>query len=303
MHYPSPTRRASARCSSARCEPAAMIARPIDHGHRSARRRDRDYRRIITATCSPPARRRHNTSASSTQCRKMPSSARDEAHVLGAFFFWTSWAAAAERPGDTISYTSNWPHEPLVGNTPTGSIFLWTFISIFVLLAGIGGAGLVLCPRVRRVAARHGADRGLATTDVFGSATDHAFDARDGQIFFRRHGNVLRAGAARDRHCALRGRRPGPLRPADGRIFPLRGHPHLAHAARGAVDCDRMAGDRALCGSVAGRARAEVPAPRRELPVHQPARDRGRLVRRRMARHQSPSRVRHAQFLVRPPGL
>src|SRR6478752_4386442 len=63
----------------------------------------------------------------------------DEAHALTAFFFWTSWAAAAERPGEAISYTSNWPHEPLVGNTPTGAIFLWTFVSIFVLLAGIGG--------------------------------------------------------------------------------------------------------------------------------------------------------------------
>ena len=62
----------------------------------------------------------------------------EEAHALTAFFFWTSWAAAAERPGSNISYTSNWPHEPLVGNGPTGAIFLWTFISIFVLLAGIG---------------------------------------------------------------------------------------------------------------------------------------------------------------------
>jgi len=64
---------------------------------------------------------------------------RDEAHALGGFIFWASWATAAERPGQTISYTSNWPHEPLVGNTPGGSIFLWTFISIFVLLGGIGG--------------------------------------------------------------------------------------------------------------------------------------------------------------------
>lgn len=61
-----------------------------------------------------------------------------EAHALTAFFFWTSWAAAAERPGSDITYTSNWPHEPLVGNAPTGAIFLWTFLSIFVLLAGIG---------------------------------------------------------------------------------------------------------------------------------------------------------------------
>ena len=62
----------------------------------------------------------------------------DEAHALGAFFFWTAWAATTNRPGDTITYTSNWPHEPLVGNTPPASIFLWTFLSIFALLGGIG---------------------------------------------------------------------------------------------------------------------------------------------------------------------
>jgi nitric oxide reductase subunit B len=63
---------------------------------------------------------------------------RDEAAALGAFFFWTSWAASTQRPGDSITYTSNWPHEPLVGNTPTAAVFMWTFISIFVLLAGVG---------------------------------------------------------------------------------------------------------------------------------------------------------------------
>jgi len=63
---------------------------------------------------------------------------KDEAHALSGFIFWTAWATAAERPGDTISYTSNWPHEPLVGNTPTGAIFLWSFLSIFVLLGSIG---------------------------------------------------------------------------------------------------------------------------------------------------------------------
>src|SRR6185436_15968242 len=42
------------------------------------------------------------------------------------------------RPGETITYTSNWPYEPLIGNTPTGAVFMWTFISIFVLLGGIG---------------------------------------------------------------------------------------------------------------------------------------------------------------------
>ena len=57
---------------------------------------------------------------------------------FAAFFFWTSWAAATNRPGDTISYTSNWPHEPLVGNRPTGEAVVWTGVSIIMLLAGIG---------------------------------------------------------------------------------------------------------------------------------------------------------------------
>jgi nitric oxide reductase subunit B len=57
---------------------------------------------------------------------------------LSAFFFWTAWASAASRPGDTISYTSNWPHEPLIGNVPTGEAVMWTGVSILLLLGGIG---------------------------------------------------------------------------------------------------------------------------------------------------------------------
>jgi nitric oxide reductase subunit B len=56
---------------------------------------------------------------------------------LAAFFFWTSWAAATNRPNDHISYTHNWPHEPLVGNRPTGEAVVWTGVSIIMLLAGI----------------------------------------------------------------------------------------------------------------------------------------------------------------------
>jgi nitric oxide reductase subunit B len=57
---------------------------------------------------------------------------------LTAFFFWSAWAASATRPGDTVSYTSNWPHEPLVGNQPTGEAVVWTGVSIILLLGGIG---------------------------------------------------------------------------------------------------------------------------------------------------------------------
>jgi nitric oxide reductase subunit B len=56
---------------------------------------------------------------------------------LSAFFFWTSWSASTNRPGDTISFTNNWPYEPLVGNRPTGETVVWTGVSIIMLLAGI----------------------------------------------------------------------------------------------------------------------------------------------------------------------
>jgi nitric oxide reductase subunit B len=38
---------------------------------------------------------------------------------LTAFFFWTSWVAATERPGSSATYTNNWPYEPLIGNQPS----------------------------------------------------------------------------------------------------------------------------------------------------------------------------------------
>lgn len=57
---------------------------------------------------------------------------------LTAFFFWTSWAASTTRPNDDMTYTSNWPHEPLIGNVPTPGAVVWTGVSIILLLAGIG---------------------------------------------------------------------------------------------------------------------------------------------------------------------
>lgn len=57
---------------------------------------------------------------------------------LNSFFFWTAWASVANRPNDTISYTSNFPSEPLVGNVPTSSAIVWTGVSVIMLLAGIG---------------------------------------------------------------------------------------------------------------------------------------------------------------------
>jgi nitric oxide reductase subunit B len=58
--------------------------------------------------------------------------------ALTAFFFWSAWAAATDRPEETgLSYTSNWPHEPLVGNTMTTSAAMWSMASVILLLAAI----------------------------------------------------------------------------------------------------------------------------------------------------------------------
>ena len=57
---------------------------------------------------------------------------------LTSFFFWTAWASAANRPDNTISYTSNFPSEPLVGNVPTSSAIVWTGVSVIMLIASIG---------------------------------------------------------------------------------------------------------------------------------------------------------------------
>jgi nitric oxide reductase subunit B len=56
---------------------------------------------------------------------------------LSSFFFWTSWAASTNRPNDDITYTNNWPYEPLIANRPTGEAVVWTGVSIIMLLAGI----------------------------------------------------------------------------------------------------------------------------------------------------------------------
>jgi nitric oxide reductase subunit B len=64
-----------------------------------------------------------------------------ELRQLTAFFAWAAWASAAERPGETYSYTSNFPYEPLAGNHPTAGAVLYSGISLVFLL---GGTGLVL---------------------------------------------------------------------------------------------------------------------------------------------------------------
>lgn len=61
-----------------------------------------------------------------------------EIHDLTAFFAWTAWASAAERPGHSYSYTNNWPSEHRVDNGPTAQLVVWSVLSLVVLLGGTG---------------------------------------------------------------------------------------------------------------------------------------------------------------------
>jgi len=58
---------------------------------------------------------------------------------MAAFFWWTAWAASTNRPGQEITYTNNWPHEPLVANAPASASVVWSIISFVLLLAAVGG--------------------------------------------------------------------------------------------------------------------------------------------------------------------
>ena len=61
--------------------------------------------------------------------------------AMTAFYWWTAWSAVTQRPGKDITYTNNWPHEPLVGNVPPSSLFMWTVFSVLFLIAGIALLG------------------------------------------------------------------------------------------------------------------------------------------------------------------
>jgi nitric oxide reductase subunit B len=45
------------------------------------------------------------------------------------FLIYSALTTVARRPGLEASWTQNCPYEPLVGNTPTSSTFIWTWIS------------------------------------------------------------------------------------------------------------------------------------------------------------------------------
>ena len=66
-----------------------------------------------------------------------------ELRQFTAFVNWAAWASVANRPGYEYSYTNNFPYDPLVGNLPIPGAFLWSALSLLVLLAGIAAVLLM----------------------------------------------------------------------------------------------------------------------------------------------------------------
>lgn len=65
----------------------------------------------------------------------------DHRRMMTAFYWWTAWTAVTERPGKEITYTNNWPYDPVVGNEPPSNLFMWTVFSVLFLIAGISLLG------------------------------------------------------------------------------------------------------------------------------------------------------------------
>ena len=100
----------------------------------------------------------------STKYGLLPQMITDKAqiHDLTAFFAWTAWAAAAERPGHKYSYTNNWPSEPRVDNGPTAAVIVWSALSLIALLGGSGS-----CSRSTGAGAKRSAGTGRIVHAVF----------------------------------------------------------------------------------------------------------------------------------------
>lgn len=97
-----------------------------------------DLRRLADAGKTPAQLR--NSYAIATETVRDAGRQRE----MNAFFFWAAWACGTSRPDQAagspdVTYTSNWPAEPLVGNHATGAMVVWSLVSFVLLLGGIGG--------------------------------------------------------------------------------------------------------------------------------------------------------------------
>ncbi len=175
---------------------------------------------------------------------------------FAGFIFWTAWSAAAERPGDTVSYTNNWPYEPQVGNRPTGESVLWTGVSIIMLLAGI-------CAMVWWYASQKAAEPEgpIPATDPLGAWAATPSQRATLKYFWVVSALILVQILHGHDHGPLRRRRRRLLRHEDLPHPSLQRHPHLARADRHLLDRHRLARRRPLHRTRSSAARSPSSRP------------------------------------------
>ena len=155
---------------------------------------------------------------------------REDLAALTAFFGWTAWAGAAERPGHNYSYTNNWPPEPRVDNKPTANVIVWSVLSLIALL---GGIGLLFAAFGRwNILGWHGREQASLSFRKLRRRRAHARAAGLRLVLLRDGGAVRDPGAGRRRVAALPRRAGQLLRDQPRRAPALQPDAHLARAAR-----------------------------------------------------------------------
>ncbi len=64
----------------------------------------------------------------------------EQGRQVTSFFAWLAWAAGTLRPDKPYTYTTNWPYDPLVGNTPIPGTLIWSIVSVILLILATAAA-------------------------------------------------------------------------------------------------------------------------------------------------------------------
>ena len=62
----------------------------------------------------------------------------ETAQQTADFLLYSALTTVSWRPGSTVSWTQNWPYEPIVNNAPTSATFIWTWASFCFVFLGFG---------------------------------------------------------------------------------------------------------------------------------------------------------------------
>ena len=198
-----------------------------------------------------------------------------------------------------VTYTNNWPNEPLVGNTPAPSLWLWSVFSVLFLIAGIGLLGwhyarhataqrgrrtrcrrrdplaaLRITPSMRATAKYFWVVLALFLVQILLGAITAHYQVEGQDAYGFALSDILPYSLTRTWHTQL-----AVLWIATGWL------------GTGLYIAPAMSGHEPKFQRLG-----------RQLPVRLPAADRGRLVRRPVVRGDAEARPR-PQLLVRPPGL